>query len=138
MSEFWNGDIPWVTPKDMKLTEISGTEDHVTEAALASGGLELLPKEAVLFVVRSGILRRTFPTAITRTQCTVNQDLKALQLFTPGMARYIQIMSWGFEKFILLNLTKTGTTVESLKFSDFASSYCQILCMAGQAAVLSD
>ncbi|WP_299312729.1 restriction endonuclease subunit S [uncultured Halomonas sp.] len=119
--EFWNGDIPWVTPKDMKFAEITDTEDHVTDAATASGGLELLPQSAVLFVVRSGILRRIFPTAITRTQCTINQDLKALQLFKPNMARYIQIMSWGFEGFILTNLTKTGTTVESLKFSDFAS-----------------
>ncbi|WP_253446601.1 restriction endonuclease subunit S [Halomonas sp. Y3] len=119
--EFWDGDIPWVTPKDMKFAEITDTKDHVTDAATASGGLELLPQSAVLFVVRSGILRRMFPTAITRTQCTINQDLKALQLFKPDMARYIQIMSWGFEGFILTNLTKTGTTVESLKFSDFAS-----------------
>lgn len=37
------------------------------------------------------------------------------------MARYVQIMSWGFEKFILQNLTKTGTTVESLKFNEFSS-----------------
>ncbi|MDK8463176.1 restriction endonuclease subunit S [Marinobacter sp. SS13-12] len=120
-SEFWNGDIPWVTPKDMKSAEISASEDHVTQDALNAGGLALLPENAVLFVVRSGILRRMFPTAVTRVQCTINQDLKALRLFKPEMARYIQVLSWGFERFILEKLTKTGTTVESLKFSDFAN-----------------
>lgn len=120
-SEFWNGDIPWVTPKDMKSAEIATSEDHVTQDALNAGGLALLPENAVLFVVRSGILRRMFPTAVTRVQCTINQDLKALQLFKPEMARYIQVLSWGFERFILEKLTKTGTTVESLKFGDFAN-----------------
>ncbi len=119
-SEFWGGDILWVTPKDMKSTEITASEDHVTQDALNAGGLSLLPENSVLFVVRSGILRRMFPTAVTRVQCTINQDLKALQLFKPEMARYIQVLSWGFERFILEKLTKTGTTVESLKFSDFA------------------
>ncbi|MGC9457130.1 MAG: restriction endonuclease subunit S [Halothiobacillaceae bacterium] len=120
-SEYWNGDIPWVTPKDMRVSEVTNTEDHVTEMATNSGGLEVLPQETVLFVVRSGILRRMFPTAITRTECTINQDLKALRLFMPEMARYIQIMSRGHEAFILSRLVKTGTTVESLKFKDFAS-----------------
>tara|TARA_A100000171_G_scaffold18248_1_gene16785 strand:+ start:920 stop:2722 length:1803 start_codon:yes stop_codon:yes gene_type:complete len=119
-SEFWDGNIPWVTPKDMKCEEIVNSEDHVTEDALGTGGLALLPENSILFVVRSGILRRMFPTAITRVHCTINQDLKALQLFKPEMARYIQVLSWGFERFILEHLTKTGTTVESLKFNEFA------------------
>jgi len=119
-NEFWNGDIPWVTPKDMKCAGISTTEDHVTKDALNPGGLALLPKNTILFVVRSGILRRMLPAAITRVQCTINQDLKALQLFKPEMARYIQILLWGFERFILDHLTKTGTTVESIKFKEFA------------------
>ncbi|WP_114446919.1 restriction endonuclease subunit S [Halomonas denitrificans] len=119
-SEFWDGDIPWVTPKDMKMAEVTNTEDHVTHSATMTGGLELLPEDTVLFVVRSGILRRMFPTAISRESCTINQDLKALKLYMPEMARYVQILSWGFERFILESLTKTGTTVESLKFNEFS------------------
>ncbi len=32
--EFWDGDIPWVSPKDMKRPIIADSIDHVTEAAL--------------------------------------------------------------------------------------------------------
>ncbi len=32
--DFWDGEIPWVSPKDMKLASISDSEDHVTDAAL--------------------------------------------------------------------------------------------------------
>ena len=33
-SEFWNGDVPWVTPKDMKQERITDSIDHITHEAL--------------------------------------------------------------------------------------------------------
>jgi hypothetical protein len=27
---FWHGDIPWVSPKDMKASRIGDTQDHIT------------------------------------------------------------------------------------------------------------
>ncbi|MBS8239743.1 restriction endonuclease subunit S [Marinobacter lipolyticus] len=121
-SQFWGGHIPWVTPKDMKTQKVEGSEDKVTQLAVDEG-LELFPENAVLFVVRSGILRRMFPTAVSTIPCTVNQDLKVLTPHLPELSPYIQLMMLGFEQFILHNLTKTGTTVESLKFEEFAN--CQ-------------
>ncbi len=35
---YWtSGTVPWVTPKDMKVDEITSSEDHVTRAALVDG-----------------------------------------------------------------------------------------------------
>lgn len=121
-SSYWNGSIPWVTPKDMKVDRIYDSEDHVTQLAIDDGLVEV-PKESLLFVARSGILRRKFPTAITKTKCTVNQDLKILTLFDSSMANYVLLMMKGFESYILKNLTKMGTTVESLRFDDFSKHY---------------
>ncbi|MFN4189013.1 MAG: restriction endonuclease subunit S [Acinetobacter johnsonii] len=115
---YWDGTIPWVSPKDMKLEEIYDSEDHVTALAIQDG-LELLPPNSLLFVVRSGILRRTFPLAITKEEVTINQDIKALKLYDFSVIEYLVILFKGFEKHILTNLTKTGTTVESLKVDDF-------------------
>ncbi|RBA35427.1 MULTISPECIES: restriction endonuclease subunit S [Acinetobacter] len=115
---YWDGTIPWVSPKDMKLEEIYDSEDHVTALAIQDG-LELLPPNSLLFVVRSGILRRTFPLAITKEEVTINQDIKALKLYDFSVIEYLVILFKGFEKHILINLTKTGTTVESLKVDDF-------------------
>ena len=115
---YWDGDIPWVTPKDMKNAKVQQSEDHVTQIAVDEG-LELFPERTIFFVVRSGILRRMFPVAINSMPCTINQDLKGLKLFDDSIAEYIQLMMLGFESYILENLTKTGTTVESLKFDEF-------------------
>jgi type I restriction enzyme S subunit len=115
---YWHGSIPWVSPKDMKGSLISQTEDFVTPHAIEDG-LSIIPAESVLIVVRSGILRRTVPIAINAVPCTVNQDLKALTPFLPPMARYLQVMLRGFERLILTSLTKVGTTVESIKFDEF-------------------
>lgn len=118
-SEYWNGTIPWVSPKDMKFLVVSKTEDYVSDLAI-SEGLSLIPASSVLIVVRSGILRRTVPVAINGLGCTVNQDLKALCLVYPHMAPYVQLLIRGFERLILKNLTKVGTTVESIKFEEFS------------------
>ncbi|PJG59887.1 restriction endonuclease subunit S [Aeromonas cavernicola] len=118
-SDYWGGDIPWVTPKDMKVDYIIESEDYVTDLAV-DDGLTLVKPNSLLFVARSGILRRKFPVAITTVTCTVNQDLKVLQPFDCGLTPYIHLMMKGFEQYILKNLTKVGTTVESLVFDEFS------------------
>ncbi|WP_334059481.1 restriction endonuclease subunit S [Alteromonas sp. S005] len=116
---YWNGSIPWVTPKDMKVDRVYDSEDHVTQLAVNDGLMKIEP-ESILLVARSGILRRRFPIAITKTVCTVNQDLKVLNLIDKKLSEYVLLMMKGFERFIIENLTKVGTTVESLKFDEFS------------------
>ena len=81
--EFWDGDIPWVSPKDMKRASISDSEDHVTDAALAASSIALLPIGSVLVVVRGMILAHSFPVAVTVGPVTINQDMKALITTNP-------------------------------------------------------
>jgi len=76
--KYWDGDIPWVSPKDMKRWEIEDSEDHITSLALRSSILSLIEPHAVLIVVRGMILAREVPVAVTTTPVTINQDMKAL------------------------------------------------------------
>src|SRR3546814_20175364 len=39
-SDYWGGDIPWISPKDMKVAEINDAVDHVTEKAVASTNIK--------------------------------------------------------------------------------------------------
>ncbi|AUJ35753.1 restriction endonuclease subunit S [Vibrio vulnificus] len=118
-SSFWGGDVLWVTPKDMKRTHIDNSEDKITQAGVDSG-LTLVEVNSLMCVTRSGILRRHFPVALAKKQCTVNQDLKVLSFYDNTVADYVLLMMQGFEQHILDKLTKTGTTVESLKFDEFS------------------
>lgn len=75
---FWNGSIPWITPKDMKKRELSDAIDHITEAATRNTAAKLIEPGAVLVVVRGMILAHTFPSAILKARAAINQDMKAL------------------------------------------------------------
>ena len=75
---YWqDGTVPWVSPKDMKLQVLQGSEDAISEHAVRDAGMHLLPRDSVLMVTRSGILSHTFPVALADMRCTINQDIKA-------------------------------------------------------------
>lgn len=76
-SDFWNGDFPWVSPKDMKQDVISDSEEKLTDAAL-NGRVAILPSKSILIVVRGMILAHTFPVALTGREVTFNQDMKGI------------------------------------------------------------
>ena len=120
----------------MKTNLIVDSEDKVTPLALEDGLTKVSPG-SILFVARSGILRRIFPVAITSIECTVNQDIKVLSPFFSDISYYILLMMNGFERYIIENLTKTGTTVESLLFEDFISHQFMIQPFAEQNRLLS-
>ncbi len=75
-NDYWGGDIPWVSCKDMKVHRIHDAEDHLTPLG-AKNGTRLVPANTILFVVRGMILAREFPVALTKRTVAFNQDLKA-------------------------------------------------------------
>jgi type I restriction enzyme S subunit len=74
----WSGQIPWVSPKDMKIPRIGNAEDHVHPDAIGNG-TRLVPPDTLLMVVRGMILAHTFPVCLTTAPVTFNQDIKALR-----------------------------------------------------------
>jgi type I restriction enzyme S subunit len=77
---YWGGDIPWVSPKDMKRDFIDDAEDHITQLALDDTNSRIMPINSILIVVRGMILARYVPVAVTVAPVTINQDMKALVL----------------------------------------------------------
>jgi len=75
--DFWQGTIPWVSPKDMKSSRLRDVKDHISEAGLAAGSC-LAPKGAVFIVVRGMILMKDVPIALAEAPMTFNQDMKAM------------------------------------------------------------
>lgn len=76
---YWEGgDLPWITPKDMKRSVIVDAEDHITETAVRETSLRILPPGSVIFVVRGMILAKRFPVAITAIPSTINQDMRGI------------------------------------------------------------
>lgn len=91
---YWDGDIPWVSPKDMKRRFIGSSEDTITKRAIAETGIKLIAPPVVLIVVRGMILAHSFPIAITTVPVTINQDMKSL-ILRAGIDPIF--MAWVFE-----------------------------------------
>lgn len=112
--DFWNGDIPWVSPKDMKVDLLVDTEDHVSKEAIDNSATSLVPPGTVLCVVRSGILQHTFPVALTSRDMCFNQDLIALIADEEKLSS--RFLFWNLKargKEILAEGIKPGVTVQS-------------------------
>jgi type I restriction enzyme S subunit len=75
--EFWQGTIPWVSPKDMKRPRLDDVTDHISQEALESGS-KLAPAGSVFVVVRGMILAKTVPVALATVPMAINQDMKAI------------------------------------------------------------
>ena len=118
-TDFWEGNVPWVSPKDMKVKYIEDTSLKISEKALDNGRLRKIPRNSILIVARSGILKRMLPVSINRIECTVNQDLKVIIPYLDTYSEYLHLMLRGHENFILNELVKGGVTVQSLKYSEF-------------------
>jgi restriction endonuclease S subunit len=112
---FWNGDIPWVSPKDMKASCIVDSEDKITRDAITKSAARIVGRNSVLAVVRSGILAHTFPVATLARDVSFNQDIKAI---TPKNGSLLpEFLYWVLksqEALILSIGVKKGATVHSL------------------------
>ncbi|MDD4060966.1 MAG: restriction endonuclease subunit S, partial [Kiritimatiellae bacterium] len=121
--DYWNGDIPWVSPKDMKASRISATEDSITELGLKESASRLIDENTVLIVVRSGILKHTIPVAINVVPVSINQDMKALFTKEKVTSDYLFYFINGVQENLLPLWRKQGCTVESIE-QEFMGNTC--------------
>ena len=121
VGRFWDGSIPWVSPKDMKREEVADSQDHITEAALRETNISLVPPPAVLIVVRGMILARTFPTAVTRVHVTLNQDMKALIPNREVNADYLVKLLTGVKRELLNLVEEAGHGTRCLRTDSWAN-----------------
>ena len=89
-----NGNIPWVSAKDMKTEILTDSQIHINEEGVANSTAKVIPENSVIMVIRSGILKHTLPVAINAVQITINQDLKA---FIPGIRVLTRFLAYQFK-----------------------------------------
>lgn len=77
--DFWVGDFPWVSPKDMKVSKIDDAVDHISEKVFEETSLKRIAPGHLLIVVRGMILAHSFPVAINTVGIAINQDMKAIE-----------------------------------------------------------
>jgi type I restriction enzyme S subunit len=134
--DFWDGDIPWASAKDLKSELLHDTADHITDAAIDSGA-QLVPPGAVLVLVRGMMLARAFPVCVAGRPMAINQDLKAL-VSRPGMRN--DFLAWllrGTARETLDRLDEAGHGTKALRMEAWTSMKLPAPPEAEQRAIVA-
>jgi len=108
-AKYWEGNIPWLTIKDMRTQRPADTIDHITQEAVDESSTNLIPADTVIMATRVGlgkVVRVPYAT-------TINQDLKAL--ITPPELDKSYLEYWLVLKAQYLGSIGSGTTVKGIR-----------------------
>ncbi|QOV30491.1 restriction endonuclease subunit S [Vibrio diabolicus] len=72
--QYWDGDIPWASVKDLSSTKLDDTADKISEEGLKNSASNLIPAETIVIPTRMALGK----VALTTQAMAINQDLKAL------------------------------------------------------------
>lgn len=79
VAKYFEGNIPWLTAKDMRSDYIADTKEHITEEAIKNSATKLVPVGSILLVVKSKVLMHRLPIAIAERAMCHGQDIKSIQ-----------------------------------------------------------
>ena len=135
--DYWVGDIPWVSPKDMKRFVLNDSMDHISQSALDNTSLRLNPIDSVLVVVRGMILAHTFPVALNAVPVTINQDMKALRANSRISAKYLAWMLRGLQPLMLSLTEESAHGTKALRTDQWANQCVPLPPTEEQASLVS-
>lgn len=131
--EYWNGNIPWASVKDMQVGKYSldKTEDYITEMGLKNSSTNLIEAGTVITSTRMG-LGRCF---INKVDMAINQDLKALKPKEETLDK--SFLLWLLiSKAEEIEALGTGTTVKGIRLEELKGLQVKIPSFAEQKRIV--
>jgi len=118
---YWDGQVPWITPKDMKVRAISNSINYISEHAIRETVAKLIEPGAVLVVVRGMILAHTVPSAVLGVPAAINQDMKALVPNDEILPEFLCAFLWATNAAILELIEKSTHDTRKLETEKLVS-----------------
>ena len=88
-ASYWNGNIPWVSGRDMKSTQLSDTALHISRNAIDESSTRMAPIGTLLMLVRGMGLAHGAQIAELIVPCAFNQDIKAIHPNSDIASRFL-------------------------------------------------
>ena len=107
--EYWNGDIPWASVKDLKGDVLSITKDRITQSGFHNSSSNLIPKGTLIICVRMGLGK----ISINSIDVAINQDLKAIHV-----KDYLIDQKYFLYFYKSLSIKGSGSTVRGITTKD--------------------
>lgn len=127
--EYYQGNIPWFTVKDMKTLKPSDSEEHISDVAVAQSAAQVIPANTLIVATRIGLGKAIRPTV----PCAINQDLKAL-IVGSGMDSDF-LLYWIMANEKVIQGLGSGTTVSGIRLDTLRKLPLQLPPSAEQARI---
>ena len=109
VAAYFQGDIPWMTVKDMNKLILKDTVDHISKEAVENSSTNIIPAGTAIIATRMSlgkVVRAEFDSAI-------NQDLKAIFFNAELNSHYFEY--WYRSQADVIQALGTGTTVKGIR-----------------------
>lgn len=109
--EFYSGDIPWATVRDMRQDIISATECRITKDAVKSSATNIIPGGNVVIATRVGLGK----VCLLAQDTAINQDLRGIVPRDTDRLG-VRFLFWWLKSIAhLIEQEGTGATVQGVK-----------------------
>ncbi len=109
--EYYAGNIPWATVRDMRLEVISDTECKISKEAVKSSATKIIPSGNVVIATRVGLGK----VCLLGQDTAINQDLRCIIPNDPRTLSVRFLFSWLKSVAYLIVAEGTGATVQGVK-----------------------
>jgi type I restriction enzyme, S subunit len=107
--DFWEGDIPWISAFTLQHSEVSDSDQHITEEAAAVAS-KMAPLNSTLLLVRGSALHKEVRASLVTGKVCFNQDVKCLIPYEILHPKFLTYSILGREKDILKLVSSAGNT----------------------------
>ena len=128
-SEYWNGNIQWFIPTEIKTNFISKSERTISKLGLQNSSAKILPKGTILLTTRATIGE----VAIALEECTTNQGFQSL-VVKEGFNN-IFVFNWIKENKYELVKRANGSTFPEISKSEIEKIEMQIPTLNEQTKI---
>ena len=109
--DFYGGDIPWATVRDLNVEVLCTTEHSVTPEAIKSSSSNIIPAGSVVIATRVGLGK----AVVVAQDTAINQDLRGLVVKNPKEVLADYLFWWYLSTARLVVAAGTGATVQGVK-----------------------
>jgi len=106
---YWNGNIPWMSVKDLKSTVVKTTINTITPTGLANSAANLITKGSLIIATRMAVGKVVYAGMDT----AINQDLKAITVSSGLYHKYLFYQLNSMQDYFERN--SKGATVKGIK-----------------------
>lgn len=131
-AEYWDGDIPWVTPEDLSRTDsywLSSTRRYITSAGHESSGTTIAPADSIVVTKRAPIGQ----LAILKIPACSNQGCFLLIPRDETDTRFYYY--WLHSRLGYLKSLGRGSTFMELSIDDIKSIHIPVYSLSRQQAI---